>query len=253
MITATPFRPAQLDQLQRDGFCISDPLFPAADLAAVEAVFRDLSNREPDRVGGNFASSLHLHHPVLAAFCLHPVFADCLRQLFGPDASVWQTWNQMIVKRPHQAGRFGWHQDAYYGTYSPNGSIGPEHPDDDFVTGTITFWVAITPTTIANGCLWALPGRHHRGLLPHTWDPVAKEWQGQYPTDDAVPAELRPGQMLVFTRLTPHASGANTTDTHRMGYQIGYSTNRGIRDQIPFLLDGAIVPSARAAYTPLAG
>jgi phytanoyl-CoA hydroxylase len=227
---------AQIQQLDELGYFITDPLFPLEDLKAVEREFAKLSEVPPDRTGGNFACFLHKTNPACAEFCRHPVFAAFCRQLLGPE--VYQTWNQMIVKKPGQAGTFGWHQDAYYGVHNPNGEIGPEHPDDDFLSGVITLWVAITRTTIDNGCLWVLPGRHKEGLLPHHWDTANKEWVGDYDTSEQVPAELAPGQMLAFTRLTPHSSGPNVSQTVRMGYQIGYSIDIGIRDMVPFIRDG---------------
>ncbi len=48
--------------------------------------------------------------------------------------------------------------------------------------------------------------------------------------------------MLLFTRLTPHRSGPNISQTVRMGYQLGYSQSAGIRDRVPFLREGRIVP-----------
>lgn len=233
---AQPITADQLAQLDREGYMITPSIFPAADLAAVEAEFARLSEGPPDRTGGNFACFLHRTSAVLAGFCRHEALVPWCRQLLGP--TVFQTWNQMITKKPGQAGTFGWHQDAYYGAYQADGSPGVERADSDFTAGNITFWIAITRTTIDNGCLWVLPGRHREGLLSHHWDKANKEWAGDYDTRDAVPAELEPGQMLVFTRLTPHSSGPNRSQTVRMGYQIGYGDSVGIRDQVPFLRDG---------------
>jgi len=231
---------SQKEQLNRDGYFITDVLFDEPTLAPVRQLFEELaSGQEQTRAGGVFAYSLHSQSDICRQFLSHPVFADVCRQLLGP--TVFQSWNQMIFKSPAaKSADFAWHQDGYYGAYNPDGTD-KEGADNISLKGNITFWLALTPATIQNGCLWALPGEHKEGLLPHRWNEERREWSGTYDTSGEVPAEMGPGQMLVFTRLTPHRSGPNTTDQPRIGYQIGYGVEPGAYDQIPFLDDGEIV------------
>jgi phytanoyl-CoA hydroxylase len=230
----------QRAQLANAGFFITDILFDEETLAPVRRLFDEIAApMDENRAGGVFAYALHDRSEVCRTFLRHPVFAALCSQLLGP--TVFQSWNQMIFKRPGTSGNFAWHQDGYYGAYNPDGTSaeGPENID---VTGNITFWVALTPATTDNGCLWALPGGHKKGLLPHRWNEERKEWVGTYDTSEEVPAEMNPGQILVFNRLTPHRSGANTTaDQPRIGYQVGYGIEPGPYDQLPFLADGEII------------
>lgn len=212
--------PAQIEQFRLQGHAITGVLFDAATMAKVRAAFEGVwqtVNAQPDaiyRVRGNlFPSGLHRLNPDLAAFCRHGVFAQLCRELIGPDAD--QVWNQAIIKPGQTGGHFGWHQDARYAITDPL--------DDGF-----TCWLAVTQTTIANGTLWAAPDYFGRGLLPHDFDAQHREWQCRF---DGAPEpgrkcaiELQPGQMLVFSRLVPHASGPNSTDQPRMAYQLGYMT-----------------------------
>ncbi len=231
---------AQHHQLHVEGFFITEVLFDEQTLEEVRGEFERLNaGMDPNKAGGVFASALHSQSEICREFLRHPIFAELCRQLIGPN--VFQTWNQMIYKRPLNSQSFGWHQDGYYATHHPDGSPGLQDPSQITLSGAITFWVAITPATVENGCLWVLPKSHRGGLLPHHYNEAKKEWVGDYDTFGAVPAELEPGQIFVFTGLTPHSSGANRTDEPRIGYQIGYRDDLGVRDCVPFLKNGQVV------------
>ena len=229
----------QIAQLDRDGYFITDVLFGEAELLPIREELERFSRAmDENKTGGAFAYGMHAKSELCRRFLRHEAFAELCRELLGPD--VYQTWNQMIVKKPGTSGSFAWHQDGYYGAFAPDGSrtadAGPMAPSE-----TLTFWVALTDATVENGCLWALPGMHDRGFLSHEWNEAGQEWVGTYDTADRIPVELAAGQALVFTRLTPHCSGANTTDGARIGYQIGYATEPGVNDRVAFLRDGSPV------------
>ena len=229
----------QRAQLDASGFYITDVLFDDVEIAAMRDELLDIATtqQEANKTGGTFAYALHQRSARSHEFLRHPVFQQLCAQLLGPD--VFQTWNQMIVKMPGTGGNFAWHQDGYYGAFTPDGT-----PTEDrtamAASDTLTFWVALTDTTVDNGCLWALPGRHEDGFLPHRWNEDGQEWVGTYSTEAEIPVELTAGQILVFTRLTPHRSGANITDEARIGYQIGYAVEEGHYDRVPFLVDGEL-------------
>lgn len=231
---------AQRAQLDASGFYITDVLFDDAEIASIRQELLGMaeSQNEANKTGGTFAYALHQRSALCREFLRHPVFQSLCTQLLGPD--VFQTWNQMIVKMPDTGGNFAWHQDGYYGAFLPDGTPTEDRAAMD-ASETLTFWVALTDATIENGCLWALPGRHTEGFLPHRWNEEGNEWVGTYSTEEEIPVELTAGQMLVFTRLTPHRSGANVTDTPRIGYQIGYAVEEGHYDRVPFLAGGRLV------------
>lgn len=233
-VTAEQFR-----GLDSQGFYITNVLFTPDELREVRDELLSIAASQPsNKTGGTFAYALHQGSEVCRAFLRHPVFAALCRQLLGD--TVFQTWNQMIVKMPGTGGNFAWHQDGYYGAFNPDGS---QTNDTGAMSAqeTLTFWVALTDSTVENGCLWALPGQHTKGFLPHEWNEAGQEWVGTYATTEEIPVELKAGQVLVFTRLTPHRSGANTTDGPRVGYQIGFAVEPGHYDKVPFLRDGQVV------------
>lgn len=226
--------------LADSGFFITDVLFGDDEIEAMRAELLEIATtqQEANKTGGTFAYALHRHSLRCREFLRHAVFQSLCTQLLGPE--VFQTWNQMIVKMPDTGGNFAWHQDGYYGAFLPDGTPTEDRTEME-ASETLTFWVALTDTTVANGCLWALPGRHKDGLLPHRWNEAGSEWVGTYATDEEIPVELTAGQVLVFTRLTPHRSGANVTGSPRIGYQIGYAIEEGHYDRVPFLRDGRLV------------
>jgi len=70
--------------------------------------------------------------------------------------------------------------------------------------------VALTPFTEANGATRVVAGSH---LLPE---------EEAYDEDAAVPAEMAPGSVLLFSGKTVHAAGANRTSSARHGLHLSY-------------------------------
>jgi phytanoyl-CoA hydroxylase len=248
---------AQRRQLDEQGFFITDVLFDEPTLEGVRREFERLWNQNIDRVtkGGDalsidqardrpFLAQLDRQSDACNAFCRHPVFQSLSRQLVGPDVDM--TWNQAIIKPPLPKGdnSFAWHQDQWYalkGPYAADSNLDLLRAPNNAITA----WVAISRTTVDNGTLWVLPGRHKEGLLEHVWSPERREWQGQYDTSWKIPVVMRAGQVLVFNKYLPHGSGPNVSSEVRMAYQIGYMVP-GLKlgpspDLKPLLRNGELV------------
>jgi len=246
---------AQREQLDEQGFFITDVLFDEPTLEAVRDEFNRLwqehieAAREGDALTQEqaqyrpFMARLHERSEVCADFCRHPIFLELCRQLVGPDADM--TWNQCILKPPaRNDNAFAWHQDMWYATHGDYAN----DTDPDILlpneTG-ITVWAAISRTTVDNGTLWVLPGRHKEGLLPHIWSDEKREFQGQFDTSWKIPVVMKAGQVLIFRKYLPHGSGPNVSDEVRMAYQIGYGLP-GLKlvpspDVVPIMRDGESV------------
>lgn len=241
------------EKLRADGFFMTPPLFDAATLDAVQGEFdrmwaEDIAKAEASGSAVNvefaryrpFFAILERRSAVCAAFCKHPALLALACAVLGDDFDL--SWNQAILKPPAKGKAFAWHQDGHYAV---NGEHTKGADKDKVLSGKcqITFWIAITRTTIANGTLWVVPGMHKRGLLPHVWSEEQREWQCQFDSTGKVAAELQRGQVLVFTNLVPHASGPNVSDEVRMAYQIGYVLPGILKNdyQIPAMRGGAAV------------
>ncbi|HKJ23606.1 MAG TPA: phytanoyl-CoA dioxygenase family protein [Myxococcota bacterium] len=199
---------------ERGFFVVPDAFGPAelaplvADLDAFDAEVSAFLETRPDKKlfvaeGGNLTFSLH---PVLRSsqarkFCEHPVFAELAHALVGPDVRLY--WDQAVYKKPERPGTLPWHQDNGYTYVEPQQYL--------------TCWVALTDATEENGCPWVAPGLHRRGTLAHRLTPAGWECFADDPPG-AVPVEARAGSIVVFSSLTPHKTGPNTSEAVRKAY-----------------------------------
>lgn len=218
-----PFRAltdAQAAQFDRDGFVVLDGVFDAATIGAVrdeidgfeaelEAALRTV---EGERVSiaeaGAITFTTHLvtRSERLKDFASHRVFADLCADLIGPDANLY--WDQAVYKKPEKPRRFPWHQDNGYSFVEPQQYL--------------TCWVALTDATLENGCPQVARGCHVDGTLAHEYvDPLGFECFSD-PGDVAV-AEVGAGGIVVFSSLTPHLTGPNTTGETRKAYILQYA------------------------------
>ncbi len=156
--------------------------------------------------------AVHLvkHSPALRAFCTSPLFADLCHDLVGPDTRLY--WDQAVYKQPQGAEPVLWHQDNGYTYIEPQAYL--------------TCWVAITDATLDNGCVWVLPGVHRSGTLAHRSTLIG--FQCAEDPDGAVPVPVRAGSVVVFSSLTPHATGHNVTDDVRKAYIVQFAPDGAV-------------------------
>ncbi len=148
-----------------------------------------------------FTARLAGAEPVLLRMLESSALVELRTQVVGPAVRLY--FDQAVYKKPQCEHVVPWHQDNGYN---------PKDPADY-----VTFWFAMTDTTVANGTIRFQPGRHREGPCPHWRNP------GGYLVcdDDAaggVPVELRRGDAVAFSSLVPHATGPNTTRRVRKAY-----------------------------------
>jgi ectoine hydroxylase-related dioxygenase (phytanoyl-CoA dioxygenase family) len=152
-----------------------------------------------------------------------PLLGVCA-DLIGPDVRLY--WDQAVYKKPGTAAPFPWHQDNGYAYLEPQQYL--------------TCWIALTDATEENGCPWVVPGLHTMGTLRHHVSDTGLVCFDR--TDEAVPAPVRAGGMVVFSSLTPHSTGPNRTDAVRKAYIVQYAPDgahvvvgppRGDRQHVP--------------------
>jgi ectoine hydroxylase-related dioxygenase (phytanoyl-CoA dioxygenase family) len=86
----------------------------------------------------------------------------------------------------------------------------------------LTCWVALTDATLDNGCPHVAPGLHRLGTIVHHYvDPLG--WECLTDPADTVAAPVGAGGVVVFSSLTPHLTGPNTTDAVRKAYILQYA------------------------------
>ena len=179
-----------------------------ADLEAAEAEVAD----DPERSALLRGSVNHLL-PSFDALVRNEKLLAVAAGVLGPDILVWSAG--LFTKEAHSPKVVTWHQDlTYWGL-----------DDVEETTG----WVALSPATVASGCMRFVPGSHRRRIVPHV-DTFAADNQlsrGQeiaveVDEDDGVAVELRTGQASLHHGHLFHASGPNSTDDRRIGVAIRY-------------------------------
>lgn len=162
---------------------------------------------------------LHRRDPFVT-FVRDPRLLSMLTSLLGDDVDVFLS--QFIFKAPEAYGQ-PWHQDSYYFPFSASHQIG--------------VWLAVTRATLANGCLWVVPGSHREPIHTHVPDDRPNATQAytrivDHDTSGAVPMEMQPGDLLLFDSHLMHSSTDNETDEVRAAYVVHYS-RAGVADHSP--------------------
>ncbi len=218
-----PFRvlePELVAAFDRDGyFVVPDLLAPDAVARVVEQIDRFDAELEAVLAGADnarvfiaeagaitFCTHLVARSPVLRALACDPRIVGMVGDLVGPDARLY--WDQGVYKKPEKPRRFPWHQDNGYAFVEPQQYL--------------TIWIALTDATPDNGCPHVAPGYHRLGTLAHHYvDPLGFECFDA--PERSVCAPVSAGGALVFSSLTPHLTGPNTSGAVRKAYIIQYA------------------------------
>ncbi|MEL7155521.1 MAG: phytanoyl-CoA dioxygenase family protein [Actinomycetota bacterium] len=141
------------------------------------------------------------HHPELASVLRAGTIPDTLAAVLGEPVTLFK--EKVNYKHPGGAG-FAPHQDAT--AYR-------------FVDHHVSCMVPLDPATEASGCLYFAPVVPHT-VLPNTDGRIDPEWVATAPWE---PAEVEPGDLVVFDSYTPHHSGTNTTNRSRRAMYLTYN------------------------------
>jgi phytanoyl-CoA hydroxylase len=216
---------AQARSWDERGYFVLEDAFDAATVARVveeiapfEAKSEAFLRRQP---GGRFAiaradeitftTHLVARSPFLREFCRHPVFCDLVHDLIGPDVRLY--WDQAVYKKPGTRAPFPWHQDNGYTFVEPEAYL--------------TCWVALTDASPDNGCPRVVPGLHRGGTLAHRATDLGFICFEE-PPGPPVDAPVRAGGIVVFSSLTPHATGPNLTADERRAYIVQFAPDGAV-------------------------
>lgn len=219
-----PFGYLTADQVRSfddDGFVVVPDVFTADEIATVRDLLDTyeaesdafLQQQEGGRImiaeSGAITFSAHLacRSEVLADFARHPNITGICLDLVGPDVNLY--WDQAVYKKPEKPRRFPWHQDNGYAYVEPQQYL--------------TCWIPLTNATLKHGCPQVARGLHRQGTLQHTYvEPLGYECFSEPPAEVMI-AEAPIGSVVVFSSLTPHLTGPNTTDDVRKAYILQYA------------------------------
>lgn len=182
------------DRYAREGFAVVVSLLGPSEVAAL--------NREIRAVAGEDALAIHFPHKV-SDLCRrtmhHPVIADLLTRLIGPDVKAIQS--MLFVKAAGKPGQ-AWHQDEHFLPTRDRSLCG--------------VWIALDDATIENGCLWVHPGSQEPGILypmrPHgerRFDASEEAYAFPFEREGGTPVEIPAGGVLFFNGYLLHRSLPN--------------------------------------------
>jgi hypothetical protein len=209
---------AQLAEYEQNGFVVVPDVFNAGEL--------ELIDREVDRIvgsdkGGDKDSvdwnprvqlSLGLRSGLMRRIAEDPRILALIEDIVKPGIAIYSS--KMVAKVPHDDQICHWHQDdAYYVRHSQSNSR-------------MSIWLGLQDSDSTKGGVWFVPGSHKTGLRQHatketgqcrlSFDPVQAEIMG------AVCPSMRAGSIALFSALTWHSSGPNTTDQVRRAFIVSY-------------------------------
>lgn len=209
---------AQIEQFDHDGFVLVedafDPTTVARLIAEIDPLEAEMESLLRDAGGTLFIAradeitfTVHLvtRSPYLRRCSATSPLVDLAHDLVGDDARLY--WDQSVYKKPDTDAPFPWHQDNGYTFVEPQAYL--------------TCWIALTDTDETNGCPWVVPGMHRRGTLAHRMTDLG--WVCLDDAPDAVAVPARAGSIVVFSSLTPHCTGANTTAATRKSWIVQYA------------------------------
>ena len=123
-----------------------------------------------------------------------------------------------LVLKPPGADGYAMHQDAAYWA------------DRQPPPGSLAAMLAIDASGPENGALELVPGEHHRLLTPEG-EPADLD-PAELP--ESVTISLDPGDLVVFSLLTPHRSGSNRSTTSRRALFFTYFPSAAGEDRAAY-------------------
>lgn len=227
--------PDQVDAYRRDGFVLVDGFLDDGELArwreAVdEAVEQRLATTPP--VGDEYYRRVFTQlqrladtHEGVAELILDERLGEIAAKLAGIDGI--RIWHDQALIKPPYGNPTAWHLDDPFWSFSSRDAI--------------SIWIALDDATIANGCLWYLPGTQRTARYELTEIGVNfgalfddyPEWLEL----DPVATPCAAGGAVFHNGLVAHAAGANMTPRPRRAMTCAFmpagSTFNGTQNILP--------------------
>lgn len=181
--------------------------------AGYRAKLEELEREHPETASTILRSKSHLALAWVAEIARLDPIVDAVSSIIGPDVYCWGS--SFFIKNPHHPGFVAWHQDAPFSAIPPGAEL-------------LTAWVALAPSTVANGCLKVVPGTHTK-QAEHVFTDNESNMlsQGQkiavdVDEADAAIIELAPGEFSLHHQFIFHGSGPSQSDERRIGVAFRY-------------------------------
>jgi non-haem Fe2+, alpha-ketoglutarate-dependent halogenase len=202
----------QVERYRQDGVVFPARVLSDDEIEKFRTAFLTLESRLGGRPAHRQLIQPHLCYRWAFDLATHPRVLDVVEQIIGPNILVHST--SLFPKYPSETDGISWHQDAYYwGLSSPQ---------------LVSAWVALTDSTITNGCLRVLPRSHDQQRVPHVQSGQYKgtrlslEVAVEVDESKAVDCVLKAGEVSLHHPYAIHGSNPNRTDSSRIGFAIRF-------------------------------
>lgn len=215
---------AYLNKEQTDAYWNDGYLFPILAISSDEAneYRRQLESIESDdrhdSLDRPLSDYIRTHTdvvmPMAAELAMQATVLDAVESIIGPNIMIWGA--DFFIKEAQSSTYVSMHQDLTYWGFGET-------------SNQVTAWIALSPSTVASGCVDLVQGSHKNPILPHK-DTQAQDnilSRGQEVTvdvrdEDRTHVILAPGEMSLHHGLAIHGSNPNSSNKRRIGYAIRY-------------------------------
>lgn len=244
----------QAEQFERDGYAVFPGALSGEALDLLRAECDKFVAREDARMDAAGVDTIGISHrgkryfanecqrtaPSLRQVLFSEAMADVCEATLGDNAYFF--FDQFVVKCPEGGMPFSWHQDSGY-------VVGNGGPPDH--APYVTCWIPLDDATEENGTVRLIPGSHRHGILDHERKTGSNDLAVR-PDEEGVLVEAKAGDVVAFSSLTLHATGANQSSKPRRVYLAQYTpeamlnpgTKQLRRNAIAFLASGQRVTLA---------
>ena len=219
--------PAQRREYDEQGYTLVPGVFPAAELAAIDAEIDRLqaevaAERKP---APGWILRLGLRSDITRDLCADERLLALVEDIVQPGIAIYSA--KLVPKLPHDERVCHWHQDdAYYSEVSASATR-------------MSVWLPLHDSDEDNGCLRVIPGSHRGGLRPYEHREDGTCNKALIPPEDfdfsqAVAVPARAGDVILFSALLWHSSPGNPSDRLRRAFIVSYqeaTVEKGNADQ----------------------
>ncbi|MDA9872203.1 phytanoyl-CoA dioxygenase family protein [Candidatus Thioglobus sp.] len=162
------------------------------------------------KAGRKFIKNQSSYYPAIQKYLKSKPIKEVVTKLLDGDAFIFN--EQFVMKEPNTQSSFNWHQDSGY--------INFDHKPY------LTTWLALDDTHSLNGPLSVIPTNigTTAEVLTHQWSDKSKDLFIEVDEAKAKTLHVAAGALVVFSSLTPHASGSNQSSKTRTAYLAQYSS-----------------------------
>ena len=160
--------------------------------------------------GRKFLKNQSRYYPAIQRYLKSKPIKEIVTKLLDGDAFIFN--EQFVIKEPNTPSSFNWHQDSGYVNFDHKPYL--------------TTWLALDDTHPLNGPLSIIPTNIETTseVFTHQWSDKSKDLFIEVDESKAKELYVAEGTLVVFSSLTPHASGANQSSRTRTAYLAQYSS-----------------------------